>query len=51
LPIPSTGLTPIPEFINWVLYYGSRVEMLKPDDLRERVVAEQKKVLEVYMGS
>jgi predicted DNA-binding transcriptional regulator YafY len=26
-----------PEFVNWVLYYGSRVEVLEPDELRERV--------------
>jgi len=25
-----------PEFVNWVLYYGSRVEVLEPLKLREQ---------------
>jgi predicted DNA-binding transcriptional regulator YafY len=32
-----------PEFVNWVLYYGSRVEVLEPDELRERVVEEHRR--------
>jgi predicted DNA-binding transcriptional regulator YafY len=42
-------LAPTPEFINWVLYYGSRVEVLAPEGLRERVVEEHRRVVEVYM--
>jgi len=39
-----------PEFVNWVLYYGSRVEVLEPEKLRERVVEEHRKAAEVYEG-
>ena len=35
LTIPIT-----PEFVNWLLYYGSRVEVLEPEGLRERVAEE-----------
>jgi predicted DNA-binding transcriptional regulator YafY len=31
-----------PEFVNWPLYYGSRVEELEPQELRERVVEEHR---------
>lgn len=31
-----------PEFVNWLLYYGSRVEVLEPQDLRERVAEEHR---------
>ncbi|MHC1729600.1 MAG: helix-turn-helix transcriptional regulator [Syntrophobacteraceae bacterium] len=29
-----------PEFVNWLLYYGSRVQVLEPDYLRKQVAAE-----------
>lgn len=38
-----------PEFVNWVLYYGERVEVLEPPGLRERVVEEHRRAMEVYM--
>lgn len=37
-----------PEFVNWVLYYGSRVEVLEPEELRERVVEEHRRAVETY---
>jgi len=37
-----------PEFVNWLLYYGSRVEVLEPPGLRERVVEEHRRAAEVY---
>jgi len=37
-----------PEFVNWVLYYGSRVEVLEPVSLRERVAEEHRRAAEVY---
>ncbi len=37
-----------PEFVDWVLYYGSRVRVLKPESLRERVVEEARKMVEIY---
>jgi predicted DNA-binding transcriptional regulator YafY len=37
-----------PEFVNWVLYYGGRVEVLEPEELRERVVEEHRRAMEVY---
>lgn len=37
-----------PEFVNWVLYYGSRVEVLEPEDLRERMVEEHRRAVEIY---
>ncbi|MDY7078241.1 MAG: WYL domain-containing protein [Chloroflexota bacterium] len=40
-----------PEFVNWVLYYGSRVEVLEPPELRERVAEEHRRAAEVYMES
>ena len=43
LTIPIT-----PEFVNWLLYYGSRVEVIKPDHLRATVVAEFRRAVEVY---
>jgi predicted DNA-binding transcriptional regulator YafY len=36
-----------PEFVNWLLYYGSRVEVLEPPSLRERVVEEHRRAVEV----
>lgn len=40
-----------PEFVNWVLYYGSRVEVLEPPGLRERVVEEHRRAAEMYVES
>jgi predicted DNA-binding transcriptional regulator YafY len=37
-----------PEFVNWLLYYGRRVEVLEPPGLRERVVEEHRRAAEVY---
>lgn len=37
-----------PEFVNWLLYYGSRVEVLEPEELRERVTEEHRKAVETY---
>ena len=37
-----------PEFVNWLLYYGSRVEVTKPDHLRSAVAAEHRRAAEVY---
>ena len=39
------GITP--EMVNWLLYYGSRVQVLEPDWLRERVVEEHWRAAEV----
>jgi len=36
------------EFVNWLLYYGSRVEVLAPQDLRERVAEEHWRAAEAY---
>lgn len=35
-----------PEFVNWLLYYGSRVRVVAPQSLRERVVAEHRRAAE-----
>lgn len=40
------GITP--EMINWLLYYGSRVQVLEPAWLRERVAEEHRRAAEVY---
>ena len=40
------GITP--EFVNWLLYYGSRVRVVKPEWLREQVVEEHRKAIELY---
>jgi len=37
-----------PEFVNWLLYYGSRVEVLEPQELRERVEEEHRGAARVY---
>ena len=37
-----------PEFVNWLLYYGSRVEVLEPMSLRDRVAEEHRRATEVY---
>jgi len=36
---------------NWLLHYGSRVKVLEPPSLRERVAEEHRWAAEVYMGS
>ena len=33
-----------PDFVSWILYYGSRVEVLKPQSLRDRVTDEHRKI-------
>jgi len=35
------GITP--EMVNWLLYYGSRVQVLEPEWLREQVVEEHQR--------
>jgi predicted DNA-binding transcriptional regulator YafY len=37
-----------PEFVNWVLYYGSRVEVIEPEGLRQKVAGEHQKAVAVY---
>ncbi|RMH05450.1 MAG: WYL domain-containing protein [Nitrospirae bacterium] len=40
------GITP--EFVNWLLYYGNRVEVLEPDHLRKKVVEEHRDAAALY---
>lgn len=40
------GITP--EFVNWVLYYGSRVRVVQPEHLRRRVAEELRRAAEGY---
>lgn len=48
------NLVPTPEFLNWLLYYGSRVKVIEPDFLRDRVANEHSKAAnlnrDVYSG-
>jgi len=37
-----------PEFVNWVMYYGSRVEVLEPAELRARVAEEHGRAARRY---
>jgi predicted DNA-binding transcriptional regulator YafY len=37
-----------PEFVNWLLYYGRRVEVLEPASLREQVVEEHRRAAGLY---
>jgi predicted DNA-binding transcriptional regulator YafY len=37
-----------PEFISWLLYYGSGLEVVAPAWLRARVAEEHRKAAEVY---
>ncbi len=37
------NLVPTPEFVNWLLYYGSRVKVMEPDFLRKQVIEEHLK--------
>jgi len=39
-----------PEFVNWILYYGSRVEVLEPDHLRQDVLEEHRRAMALYYG-
>ena len=39
------GITP--EFVHWVLYYGSRVKVLRPEWLRRKVAEEHRKAAEM----
>lgn len=41
-------VSPTPEFVNWLLYYGSRMEVLAPESLRKQVVEEHCRAVEVY---
>lgn len=41
-------VVPTPEFVNWILYYGSRVEVLAPQELRERVADEHRSAAAIY---
>ena len=36
-----------PEFINWILYYGARVQVLKPDSLRQTIREEHQRAAEM----
>jgi predicted DNA-binding transcriptional regulator YafY len=40
------GITP--EFVNWLLYYGSRVRVLAPEHLRYQVAEEHRQAAEQY---
>ena len=37
-----------PEFVNWLLYYGSRVDVLEPPELRERVADEHRRAATIH---
>ena len=43
------GITP--EMINWLQYYGSHVEIIQPDWLREKVCEEHRKAWEKLKGA
>ncbi len=36
-----------PEFVNWVLYYGSQVQVELPESLRQQVAEEHRRAAEV----
>jgi predicted DNA-binding transcriptional regulator YafY len=36
-----------PDFVNWLLYYGSRVEVLSPPELRQELAEEHRLAVEV----
>ncbi len=38
-----------PEFVSWVLYYGSQVQVEAPESLRQQVAEEHRKAAEVNM--
>ncbi len=37
-----------PDFVSWVLYYGSRVEVVIPVELRDRVAEEHQRAADRY---
>jgi predicted DNA-binding transcriptional regulator YafY len=37
-----------PDFVGWILYYGWRVEVVRPQELRERVAREHQRAAERY---
>ncbi len=37
-----------PEFVHWLLYYGSRVEVLEPLELRDKIVEETRRLARIY---
>ena len=37
-----------PEFVNWILYYGARVEVVEPHSLRQRVADAHRDAAELY---
>lgn len=37
-----------PEFVNWLLYYGSRVKVIAPNHLRDKVAKEHRMAAELY---
>lgn len=39
-----------PDFVNWILYYGWRVEVVKPQELRGRVAEEHRRAAGRYNG-
>jgi len=39
-----------PDFLGWILYYGWRVEVIQPFELRERVAAEHRKAADQYLN-
>ncbi len=43
------GITP--EFVSWLLYYGARVEVVKPFRLRDQIVKEARMITERYAFS
>ncbi|MCL4560034.1 MAG: WYL domain-containing protein [Chloroflexi bacterium] len=42
-------IAPTPEFVHWVLYYGSQVEVLEPEGVRRAVSAELSKMTSIYL--
>jgi predicted DNA-binding transcriptional regulator YafY len=44
-------VVPTPEFVNWLMYYGSRVRVLEPESLRDKLVEEHRKALRVQESS
>jgi len=37
-----------PEFVNWLLYYGNRVKVLEPENLKDQVIEEHRKAMDEY---
>jgi len=38
-----------PDFTSWILYYGSKVEVIEPEHLRSAVAAEHRRAAEQYL--